>query len=148
MTTQVPDIDLFPIRARLIYAANEQDWGDSFIPDEYLILNLLAGRPSEPLFIDPETGFRSQFLGFDFGPNQRCKRCGGRGVWPLPRSKKGILEPGILCFHCFSLWHTSSGYFFKKHDVIDMRSKKRWKAAFDDFLTFTGLTYTGLTVPV
>ena len=79
--------------------------------------------------VDPETGYIGQnTLGDDFGPEVRCCRCGGRGMWKPPRQ-----EESPLCLRCFDEWFDSK--ILDKHRSPQGRiTDKRWKAAFNEFL--------------
>ena len=81
---------------------------------------------------DPETGYIAQtWKGTDYGPDVRCARCGGRGMWrpggePDPQT--------VLCLRCADDWHDDDS-LFEKHGWKDMRSgHKKWMAAFNEFL--------------
>ena len=82
---------------------------------------------------DPETGYIAQtWLGHDYGPDKRCTRCGGRGMWPCP-DPNNRFEEGTLCLRCADEWF--------QHPLIDKHrsptgrlTSKRCLAAFQEFL--------------
>ena len=82
---------------------------------------------------DPETGYICQnFLGKDYGPEVRCRRCGGRGMW----YRGDEFDPEtILCLKCADEWFGPvADALFEKHGWKDMRSSpKKWMAAFNEF---------------
>lgn len=78
---------------------------------------------------DPETGYIGQMsLGEDYGPDVRCRRCGGRGMVSRPVHEPLNLET-ILCLRCSDDWHMSD--LLEKHGYV--WSHKKWMAAFNEF---------------
>lgn len=88
---------------------------------------------TETRTVDPETGYiGKEWLGRDYGPAVRCRRCNGRGMW----HRGDNLDPEtILCLRCADDWFEAAGPLFDKHGFRDMRSSpKKWMAAFNEFL--------------
>lgn len=83
---------------------------------------------------DPETGYIAEnWRGTDYGPDVRCMRCGGRGMWQ-PAGKAP--DPKVvICLRCADDWHIMAHSLFKKHGWKDGRSgHKKWDAAYNEFL--------------
>jgi hypothetical protein len=84
---------------------------------------------------DPETGYIGQlWVGHNYGPDVRCRRCGGRGMWCRGAGVATLDLETILCLRCADEWHKKAGDLFDKHGWKDMRSSpKKRMAAFNDF---------------
>lgn len=90
---------------------------------------------------DPETKyFSSEHVATDFGPDARCCRCGGRGLWGITgEENKANPTPEMLkhlfCLRCADEWSRAAGHLFEKHGYKDGRSSDRkWQAARQEFL--------------
>lgn len=80
--------------------------------------------------VDPETGYIARHLNklgvTTFLSPVRCCRCGGYGMWEVPRSRQA------LCLKCLDEWMECGSKYLKKHGFVS--SKKKWMAAFNEFL--------------
>ncbi|GAI96620.1 unnamed protein product [marine sediment metagenome] len=80
---------------------------------------------------DPETGYIGRnWLGEDFGPDVRCRRCSGRGMWKPGNGFDG--SNCILCLRCADEWFQSP-IIDKHRSPKGLLSNKRWLAAFEEF---------------
>ena len=84
---------------------------------------------------DPETGYIGEtWTGYDHGPNVRCVRCGGRGMWQPRDNEPPVKVDQILCLRCAEDWHVAAPHLYKKHGFKDFRNRGRWEAAYNEFL--------------
>ena len=80
----------------------------------------------------PETGYIAWHLNelgvTTFPSPVRCCRCGGYGMWEVPRNHQ------VLCLKCLDEWMECGSGYRRKHGWRDMRSSsKKWMAAFNEF---------------
>jgi hypothetical protein len=94
---------------------------------------------NKTITVDPETGYISEiWIGFDYGPDVRCVRCKGRGMWQPGRNEDNKHPDLVLCLKCANEWsHANDGEnsLLRKHGYIDARnSRGKWLAAYNEFL--------------
>lgn len=86
---------------------------------------------------DPDSGYRSSHTtARDYGPDVRCKRCGGRALWaPVTENADVDDMERALCLRCADEWARATGVLFPKHGWKDARNgDQKWHGAFQEFV--------------